>query len=149
MAGGRGFAQPPAPARPDPSVATGPAPATSQGGSERRAAISTFFTKVGLTETLYPGDRLWAKVTVTLETAGPVAVGTKQRLTPVLGGAGTLLATNTPTSFTISRGDRLYIAATSVNRVKVVIESFPWLEQLVGLLDRVSRLLGFKPAPRV
>ena len=84
---------------------------------------------------LYNGDRMWARVILTLETAGPVAVGQSSQLQPVLSGKGQLLETGVPTPFTIAKGNRLYIAATGVNRVKVVVEPFPWLEQLTGLLN--------------
>ncbi len=129
-------------ARPNPSKATAPDPATNQGKSERRIAIQTWFTQVGGSQEVYPGDRLWARVTLTLETAGPVSVGQRARVTPVLGGNGVLLTTNVPMTFTISKGDTLYMAATSVNRVKVVVEAVPWLEQIAGTVDRVVDLLA-------
>ena len=59
------------------------------------------------------GDRL------TLENAGPVAVGTMSAITPVLSGKGELLETDVPRTFYIAKGTRLYIAATGVNRVKL------------------------------
>ncbi len=127
--------------RPNPSKATAPNPSNNQGGAERRISIQTWFTQVGGTQEVYPGDRLWAKVTMTLETAGPVSVGQRARLLPVLGGGGVLLTTNEPQSFIISKGDSLYMAATSVNRVKVVVEALPWLEQLSGTLDRIGDLI--------
>lgn len=77
----------------------------------------------------------WARVTLALETAGPVAIGTRQDVTPVLGGRGVLLEPDgEPLQFLMGLGDRLYIAAEADNRVKVIIEPLPWLEQVVTTL---------------
>lgn len=123
-------------------------PAVSQGKSDRQTETFTYFTTIGPqpnqggTPVLYNGDRLWANVTVTLETAGPVAVGTRSELFPVLSGKGVLLDTDVPKTFVIGKGySRLYIASTSINRVKVEIEPFPWIEQIAGGVDAVQALL--------
>lgn len=117
-----------------------PQPSVELGKGDKRTQITTYFTKAGVTPTpiLYNGDRMWAKVTLTLETAGPVAVGNMAEITPVLSGRGQLLATNVPTPFTIAKGTRLYIASTSVNRVKVLVEPLPWLEQITALVGQAS-----------
>lgn len=115
-------------------------PSASLGGGENKSAITTYFTKPyqgGSTPILYNGDRQWAKVILTLETAGPVVVGNAAQITPVLSGKGQLLQTNTPMAFTIAKGTRLYVASTSVNRIKVVIEPLPWLEQIAALVTNV------------
>ena len=126
----------------NPMVAKAPEPTAKVGEGQNRTQAFTYFTKVGPTEILYSGDRLWAKVTLTLETAGPVAVGTVQNLTPVLSGVGQLLETDDPTPFTIAKGVRLYIASTSVNRIKVTVEPLPWMEQITALLsDLVGRFI--------
>lgn len=128
-------------ARPDRSVARGQVtPATNQGESQRQTDIFTYFTKAdGSTRQLYSGDRLWANVTLTLETAGPVVVGIRENLSPVLSGLGELLTTDLPVTITIARGQRLYIAATSVNRVKVRVSALPWLEQIAGTLTAIAQ----------
>ena len=130
------------------AVAAAPEPSPGPGNS--RAQISTYFTKIPVvgesTPILYNGDRLWARVSLTLETAGPVAVGTMSQITPVLSGKGQLLETGKETYFDIAKGTRLYISATSVNRVKLKIEALPWLEQITGLMIQligsIGRLVG-------
>lgn len=124
--------------RPDRSQAKGNAVGTTQGTSSNKTEASTYITKVGVTDTVYDGSRLWARVTLTLETAGPVSAGTKQNLLPVLGGAGITLDTGVDRVFTISKGNQLFIAANAVSRVKVVIESLPWLEQIAGTVAQVA-----------
>jgi len=130
---------PKAPGPPDPTVATAPGPQTEQGRAETRSFIDTYFTKQGETQIIYNGDRQWARVTLTLETAGPVSVGTSQNIGPALSGKGQLLITNVPTTFTIAKASRLYVVATGVNRIKRTVEPVPWLEQITGL---ISALLG-------
>lgn len=91
----------------------------------------TYYTKSSTEpQQLYTGDRPWAQVTVLLETAGPVAVATKQNFLPVLSGKGRLLTTGQSAVYILPKGSRLYVAATAVNRVSVVVEPIPWLEQL-------------------
>jgi len=113
----------------------------SPSASDNRTLATTYFTKGPVngesTPILYNGDRLWAKVTVVLETAGPVAVGTAANLTPVLSGKGQLLQTNVPREFWISKGTRLFVAATGVNRLALTIEPAAWLEQIAGFLSGV------------
>ncbi len=128
--------------RPDSTIAQAPAVGTTQGTSSNRLALSTYITKVGSTDQIYDGSRLWAKITLTLETAGPVAIGTRANLLPVLGGNGVLLDTNEPITVTISKGDKLYIAANAVSRVKIQIEAFPWLEQLAGTVAGILNRFG-------
>lgn len=134
----------------DRAVATAQPPSTSVGQGSNRSQIYTYFTKVPVageaTPILYNGDRLWARVTLTLETAGPVAVGTASQITPVLSGRGQLLETGLPLVFDIAKGVKLYIASTSVNRVKVSIQPLPWLEQLTALVTSVFTQLGGKLA---
>ena len=130
------------------TVAQSPKPADTTGGSENRSFIDTYFTKAPVdgqaTDIIYNGDRLWAKVTLTLETAGPVAVGNSSSITPVLSGKGQLLETDVPTIFFIAKGTRMYVAASGINRVKRIVEPVPWLETIAGL---VGTLIGARPAP--
>lgn len=108
------------------------------GAGFTRALIYTYFTKPPVvgeqTPILYNGDNNWARVTLNMETAGPVAVGNLAELDPVLSGKGILLQTNTPLVFTIAKGSKLYILSTGVNRIKVQIDPVPWLEQITGTL---------------
>lgn len=129
------------PGRPDSTQATSPSPALDQGGSQFRTELSTFITKIGPTETLYDGTRIWAQVTVTLETAGPVAIGTRANITPVLSGKGILLVTGVPKTVTIAKGDKLYVASNAISRIKLELQPVPWLEQLTGTLSGVGQVL--------
>lgn len=135
-----------APASTDRGVASVQAPQTTPGRADDRVSIYTYITKIQTTgdgtPILYNGDSLWRRITVTLETAGPVAVGQSADIFPVLSGKGQLLATGVPTSFNIAKGDRLYVVATSVNRVKVVSEALPWLELITGLIGQVVTAVG-------
>lgn len=138
--------QPPLPGgdRPDHSIATAPAPSTGQADAQTNSEASTYFTKAnGQTEVLYNADRLWATVTLTLETAGPVAVGFKSQITPVLSGKGLLLQTGVPTKFVVAKGNgKLYIASTSINRISVQVEPLPWLEQIAAAIGIVAEQIG-------
>ena len=129
----------------DPQIATVQAPAVTTGESQNRMEVSTYLTVAGGTKVLYNGDRIWAKVTLTLRTAGPVAVGQQAELTPVLSGKGQLLQTGIPTEFRVPKGNKLYIAATGVNPVSVLIEAYPWLETITGLLTQGVGV-GARPA---
>jgi hypothetical protein len=125
----------------DRSVAQAHPPSPDLARVDGRTLIYTFFTalpNVGEpTPILYNGDRLWARITLTLETAGPVSVGTISNLAPVLGGNGELLETDFPMTFDIYKGTRLYILSTGVNRIKVVVSPIPWLEMITGLLGKL------------
>ena len=125
------------------AIAQGATPSSNVGEGSNKSQYSTYFTQVPVsgqpTPILYNGDRLWARVTLVLETAGPVAVGQSSNLSPVLGGSGIQLTTNEPLTFDIAKGTRLYILSTSINRVKFKVEPIPWLEMLAGLL---SKLVG-------
>jgi hypothetical protein len=100
--------------------------------------IFTYLTVAsGASELLFSAED-WIRIEFQLETAGPVAVGTKQNLSPVLSGKGILLpADGEPVRFIVPRGDRVYIAADAVNRVKVMIEPLPWIEQVLYRMDRM------------
>lgn len=140
--------------RPNRNIATPPPPTPGRGDVpglrsteqvDRNLSSSTFFTPIGAISTgtpiIYNGDRLWAKVTLTLETAGPVAVGQQSNLFPVLGGSGILLQTGVPFSWDVGKGTKLYIAATAVNRVSVLIQAYPWVEQIMAGVDNIQQLL--------
>ena len=86
--------------------------------------IQTHFTKIGGTHLLFSAN-FWCTVILTLETAGPVSAGTRESLTPVLGGSGVLLDTGVESKWKLAKGDRVYVAAESINRVKFIVEPLP------------------------
>jgi hypothetical protein len=116
------------------------APSATVAGAELTTEIYTFFarpTTDGQLPVIYNGDRQYAQVYLTLETAGPVAVSTKQQILPVLSGKGQLLETGVPLLFSLAKGNRLWVATTSINRIKVTVQPLPWLEQFAGLLGLI------------
>jgi len=118
------------------------APSATVAGAELATEIYTFFARLptdGQLATIYNGDRQYAQVILTLETAGPVAVSTKQQILPVLSGKGQLLETGVPLSFVLAKGNRLYVATSSLNRIKVTVQPPPWLEQFAGLLHLILK----------
>jgi len=82
---------------------------------------------------VYSADK-WVRVKLILQTAGAVIVGTAAELNPTAPGQGALLTQNVPFTFTLPKGDRLYMVSQALNRVVVVIEPFPWLEEITALL---------------
>lgn len=126
------------------AVPTPPEAAIDAAQGANKTTASTYITRTpppgatlsNPTALLYSADRLWATVTLTLETAGPVAVGESADLTPLLSGKGVLLDTGVPMKITLARGTKLYIAADAVNRVKVIVEPLPWLEQIFAAVKR-------------
>lgn len=95
-----------------------------------RTDISSYFTTPSKEAFLLYSAENWVVAKLTLETAGPVAIGTNQEIAPVLSGHGRLLDTGVEYEITLSRGTRLYIVSESINRVAVTIEPIPWLEQI-------------------
>ena len=95
-----------------------------------RTEIYTYFTRPnGQTELLYSAES-WVRLKLTLETAGPVAVGHSAALQPTLSGRGRLLDTGTEFEAYLPRGTRIYVISETVNRVSVTVEPIPWLEQI-------------------
>lgn len=118
-------------------------PSPTVAGAELATEIYTFFARPspdGQLPILYNGDRQFAQVIMTLETAGPVAVSTKQQILPVLSGKGQLLETGVPLAFSLAKGQRIYVATSSINRIKVTVQPFAWLEQFAGLLGLLAGL---------
>ncbi len=109
----------------------------SSKGSETPQQLQTYSTEIfsyftestNETQLLYSAEN-WVKIKLSLQTTGPVAVGTKEQLTPVLSGAGILLDTGVEFEAYLAKGTRFYITSQTVNRVNVTIEPIPWLEQL-------------------
>jgi hypothetical protein len=67
-----------------------------------------------------------------------VAIGQLSQITPVLSGKGELLDTGKAKTIPVGKGTRIYIASTSVNRVKLEIEPVPWLEQISATLEIIA-----------
>lgn len=125
------------------AVASVAAPAPTISTAELATEIYTFFARpnpTGQFTIIYNGDRMFAQVILTLETAGPVAVSTKQQINPTLSGKGQLLETGVPLTFTLAKGQRLYVVTSSINRIKVTVQPYPWLEQFAGLLGMLAGL---------
>lgn len=102
-----------------------------------RVDMSTYFTKpTGRSEVLYRAES-WVRIRLMLETAGPVSVGSRDNVTPVLSGAGILLPINVEITFPMTQGNRIFIAATAINRVRVIIEPIPWEEQKATMLGQL------------
>lgn len=109
--------------------------------------IYTYFTiPDGESKLLYSAEG-WVRIQLTLETAGPVSFSTRESVTPVLSGKGILLAADgEPSKFDVPKGGRIFIAAESINRVKVYIQPIPFLEQILFQIEEglggVKGLLG-------
>lgn len=105
-----------------------------------RTDVSSYFTFAdGQTHLVYSAEN-WVRVKITLETAGPVSVGTAAELAPVLGGRGRLLNTGVEYEVYLARGTRFYVVSDTVNRLSLTIEPIPWLEQMTA--DIVGAVVG-------
>ncbi len=115
----------------------------AKGGEARtlqtyRTEIYTYFTEVSQGQQLLYSAENWVRIKLTLETAGPVAIGTSAQIAPVLSGKGRLLDTAQEYEIYLARGTRVYVAAESVNRISVTIEPIPWMEQLSAEIVSVA-----------
>ena len=119
----------------------------ARGGEARtfqnyRTEVSTYFTQPSSEQQLMYSAENWVRFKVTLETAGPVAIGTSEQIAPVLSGKGRLLDTGTEYEIYLARGSRIYVASESVNRLSVTIEPIPWMEQLSGEIVNVAQTVA-------
>lgn len=110
------------------------APPVAKGATE----ISTYFTNVGGDSLLYQAES-WVYLNLVLLDAGPVAVGTRENISPVLSGKGGLLVQNELARFSMRAGQRLFITANTVSRVRVTIEPPPFGQQVLELLSSIFR----------
>ena len=101
-----------------------------------RTEISTRFTKETGSTLLYQAES-WVVVRLMLETAGPVAVGTRDDVAPPLSGKGILLPIDVEIAFPMQKGGRIFLAATAVNRVRFIVEPIPWYEQIATMLGKL------------
>lgn len=107
-----------------------------------RTEVYTYFTQPsGESELLYSAEN-WVRIKLTLETAGPVSVGTSAQIAPVLSGKGRLLDTSQEFETYIAKGTRFYITSETVNRVSVTIEPVPWFEQISGEIIASARVVA-------
>ncbi len=98
--------------------------------------LQTYFTnRIGTSEEIYNAED-WVRITLRLQTAGPVAVSTREQIVPVLSGLGILLPIDDFITFILPAGSRLFIAAEATNRVAVQIEPVPWLQQILHAMDQ-------------
>jgi hypothetical protein len=105
-----------------------------------RAEVHTYFTKPGGSHLLYQAES-WVRLRLMLGTAGPVAVGSRDYVAPVLSGKGILLPENVEITFPLLKGNRVYIAAAAINRVRVIIEPIPWGDQTTTMIGQIVSLL--------
>ncbi len=124
-------------------------PADTTGAGENRLQTSTFFTKIGDSQIIYTADRMWCKVTLTLMTAGPVAVGQYAQLAPVTSGRGQNLQPGVPTVFNVAKANTLYVASTAINAISILIEPYPWLETITGIVTSMLSGAGGAAAAAV
>jgi len=107
--------------------------------NDLRSDVYTIFTKAGGTK-LILSVPYWSKLTFRLESAGPVAIGTREDLQPVNSGKGRLLPTGADVVVTVPPNNRVYMASTSMNRVSIQVETFPFLgailTQLISLVEK-------------
>lgn len=98
----------------------------------------TYFTVAdGVTKEVY-SFTYWCTVKLFLETAGPVSVGLRQDIAPVLSGRGVLLPSGGPeVEFQMQIGDRLYVVAESVNRVRLIIVP-EFLQEATEIIDKTT-----------
>lgn len=101
--------------------------------------IFVFRTKPQGQNLLYSAPNKWVKVTMLLQNAGPVDYSTRQSIVPVGSGLGGTLLTNIPVNITLGPSDRIYVAATAVNRVTVTVESYPWLQEILFTIREIFR----------
>lgn len=103
---------------------------------EGRGDISTFFTQAGGETQLYQAES-WVYLNLLLLDAGPVAVGTRENIAPVLSGKGGLLVQNETFRFPVRAGQRVFITANTVGRVRVTVEPVPLGAQILKLLASI------------
>jgi hypothetical protein len=111
-----------------------PPPSPTVKSTATKTRMSDYFTVPGDTRLLYTAEG-WVHVRLLLQNAGPVAVGMDQNITPVLSGRGRLLPTGQEIRFNLTRGDRLFIAAESINRVSFTIEPLQPVDRIVVLIE--------------
>lgn len=109
--------------------------------------VLTYFTEPdGQTKLVYSSDG-WTKVTLALETPGPVAFGTKSDLGAVASGGGRLLPTNRDIELVMSPGTRLYFASDTIDRIAVQLQEIPFLAEILMAIQSSSTMPAPPPGP--
>lgn len=109
--------------------------------TEQTDMFDQFTTTIGETFKFYTVNRD-VRVTLILQTAGPVVVSTRAQVTPVQTGLGLTLVPLQPVTFALPRGSSLYYGASSVQRVSVIVEPIPWANTIAGKIDNVANAVG-------
>jgi hypothetical protein len=107
-----------------------------------RTEVYSYFTVPSAESQLFYSAENWVRIKLTLETAGPVSVGTSANVSPVLSGHGRLLDTGVEYECFLAQGSRFYISSESVNRISVTVEPIPWMEQLSGEIVATARAVS-------
>ena len=107
-----------------------------------RINMYTYFTIPDGDQHRFYDAATWARVRLTLETAGPVGVSQRKDISPVLSGKSRLLPIGEEIEFDMTPGTRLYIVSDTVNRVSVVIQPIPWLETITAEIGRVGTTIA-------
>lgn len=101
----------------------------------QKTEIYTIVTDgTGITRLVHTANT-WVKIRLRLENAGSVVVGTRQEIAPVASGRGILLTVNEDEVFELNKGERLYIASETVNRVKTFISPIPYLLRMTAVME--------------
>jgi hypothetical protein len=108
--------------------------------SKGRAELYTYFTETSGSFLLYKAEE-WVRVRLLLETNGPVAVGARDDVAPPLSGKGISLPKDVEITFSLARGNRVYIAATAINRVRFIVEPIPWADQIAVMLGSLISVM--------
>jgi hypothetical protein len=110
---------------------------TADLGTTFKTDMYTYFTQATGQTTLVFSAETWVKIRLLLETAGPVSIGWRENLGPVLSGQGRLLPTGLEVWFAMPPGQRLYFASNTVDRVSVVVERIPFGQQILHQIGEV------------
>ncbi len=88
----------------------------------------------GQSRLLYSAES-WVRLRLALETAGVVAVSTREDLAPLRSGKGVTISGSRPLELVLPRGDRLFVVADTDERLAVIVEPIPWLAQIADILE--------------
>ena len=111
----------------------------AHGREPTRTEVYTLFTDAtGVTRLIYTAET-WTTLRMTLETAGPVSVGTRENLGNVLSGQGMLLPTGREREWTLPPGQRFFWVAESINRVTLSVEQPAFGQDIVDKLEEVRQ----------
>lgn len=116
-----------------------PEPSVRATGTSR--IFTAFTTPDGVAREVFASST-WTRVYLILQSAGPVDVGDKPAMDPVLSGKGETLLTGVPWEVDMAPGQRLYLISNTVDRVSVRIQPIAWQEQMALSLETISAVAG-------